>query len=480
MAMIEAARDFIPRAMAFRNVPGLALAVALNGRLVWEEGFGFSDLAAGRPMTARTVMRSGSMGKVHTGIAVMQLVERGHVHLDQPVNGLVDFAVVNPRGPREITVRDLLTHRSGMSGAGVFSTYGTPLPLGTVLEQAFRSETSEMWDGEAVPTWSGSVGERYEYSNLAVATLGYIVERVNPEGLSFSEYQQRHVIDLLGMTATQYPPYVGAEHVRPEILAECSSGYAQFGPVRIPTPDIRFASFPCGGVVTTPADHLRILQAFLAGGRLGDRQLLEADTVREMLTPQDVAGLDGAAFSQGLIWRLYDRGGIDPYFGHGGAHMYGWHNDFRAYPGLGLALVVATNQWEMMRNRADIPGIPVHELIARFLVAWLREDQVPGAGHTWAWKCAYFAGLELVQQLHMLGLSEPLPESVIDGMVAGTRVQPGAGDDLWDPDGFRTGLAEMFAVGPGRADVDAFFGSNRLQLLPGELDLLRLRLGAVG
>src|SRR6185295_19881058 len=83
---------------------------------LWERGYGWADLAKQTPMTPATVTRAGSMSKTYTGTAVMQLVEQGVLGLDQPVNQyLRDFKVTNPLGPRDITVRDLLTHTGGLS-----------------------------------------------------------------------------------------------------------------------------------------------------------------------------------------------------------------------------------------------------------------------------------------------------------------------------------------------------------------------------
>jgi CubicO group peptidase (beta-lactamase class C family) len=99
------------------GTPGLNVALARGGRIIWEAGFGFADVARKIPMTPATVMRSGSMGKTYTATAVMQLVERGVLGLHQPINTyLKGFKAVNPLGERDITVHDLLTHRSGWRG----------------------------------------------------------------------------------------------------------------------------------------------------------------------------------------------------------------------------------------------------------------------------------------------------------------------------------------------------------------------------
>jgi D-alanyl-D-alanine carboxypeptidase len=97
--LIEALRDFIPRAMKLEGTPGLNLAVALDGRVIWEEGFGLADLDRRIPMTPQTVTHSGSMGKAYTATAVMQLVEQGVIGLSDPISKYItDVRIVNPLG----------------------------------------------------------------------------------------------------------------------------------------------------------------------------------------------------------------------------------------------------------------------------------------------------------------------------------------------------------------------------------------------
>jgi CubicO group peptidase (beta-lactamase class C family) len=476
--LIEATRQFIPHVMRKENIPGLNIALGLNGDVIWEEGFGYADLAHQRPMTPATVMRSGSMGKTYTAIAVMQLVEQGIIGLYQPINEVLDFRIINPLGEREITFYDLLTHRSGLYvNTSGHSTFGTPAQLSDHLPHAYAGANQENYDGRSLPVWSAKVGEQFQYSNLGMATLGYLVECANPDGLSFSEYQQHFIIDPLGMTSTQYPPVQDAAHVRPDIFDEISTGYAMFGPVRLPTPDIFIADFPAGGLVTTPGDHIRVLLAYLNGGSYNGYQLLKPETVQIMLRPHvDIASEDSAV-SSGLVWRLHNEGRSDYYFGHSGAQMYGWYNDYRAYPNLGVALAIATNVWPMLDARYD-----AHRLIADFIVSWMQTEAGSTArrpARAWGWKASYVIGLRMAEGLRVLGIVQPIPSAMIETIAAGAQIRHDGenGEPLWDPDGFRAGLADMLAVEPDPRAVAAFLCSDRLRVLPGELELLRMELG---
>jgi CubicO group peptidase (beta-lactamase class C family) len=434
-------------------------------------------------MTSESVARSGSVGKTYTATAVMQLVERGALRLDDTVNRhLPDHQVVNPLGEREITVHDLLTHRSGLSGDAAGSDFVAPLPLGEDLVRRYASASSDFYHGSALPRWSARVGERAEYSNLGLATLGYLVEVANPDGLSFSDYVQRHIMDPLGMTSSSFPPVQDAAHIRPEVRARLTTGYAQVGPIHVPSPDLYLAEFPAGTAVLRAGDHLRLLLAYQGGGTFGDAKLLEPESVELMLRPH-VTDLDGdlmkaigAEGHLGLVWMVSGASGPARYFHHSGAHMWGWTNVGRAYPALDLAIVVFANQWRLHddpQTRYYTEG----RLIADYAARWLRHERPelsrPGQQREWGWRAAYYVGLTMADRLKaLLGVPSPLTEETIDAMAAGIR-SPLA----LDVDGFRAGIADLLETDLTMTGVSAFLESARLRVSPAELVILHRELG---
>ncbi len=485
--LIESLRSFIPEAMREQGTPGLAIALARRGEVIWEEGFGYADLESGQRMTSQTVTRSGSMGKTYTATAVLQLVERGVLTLDEPVNRYFgdQLSVTNPLGEREITARDLLTHRSGLAVNAGGSELVAPLPLGEHLRRGYARKMFESYEGTLVPRWTAKVGEKFQYSNFGVATLGYLVEVTNPERLSFSDYVQKHLIDPLGMTSTQFPPVQDAEYVRPDLFARLSTGYAQLGAVHLPTPAIYIGDYPAGTAVTTPGDHIRLLLAYMNGGSYHGYRLLAPETVTQMLTPQAPAAAGSEGGSQiGLIWRLANVGKPDFNFGHGGAHMYGWTNTFAAYPDQGFAVAIFTNHWPMRHERYR-----EHGLIADFISGWLAREQKhlewqPPAA-SWAWKRSYVMGLTFVEQLQGgLGVATELEPDAIERMARSVAERSGAvgdtGGALFDPDGFRAGVADMRAVRMTPAGLREFLESPRMKVALEELELIDLELGGNG
>src|SRR5690242_8664461 len=123
LGLVDALRHHLPVLMEKHQTPGLNIAVADKGKLVWEAGFGFADVVSGRPMTADSVYRSGSLGKTYTATAIMILVNRGVIALHDAINKHLPFGVHNPLGGREITVHDLMTHMSGLSEDGAASSW---------------------------------------------------------------------------------------------------------------------------------------------------------------------------------------------------------------------------------------------------------------------------------------------------------------------------------------------------------------------
>jgi CubicO group peptidase (beta-lactamase class C family) len=112
--VVEKLRPFIQQQMAGKELPALSIAIIDDQQTVWAEGFGMADPKSKTPATADTVYRIGSVSKLFTDIAIMQLVERGELNLDAPITDYApDFHPRNPFGT-PITLRQLMSHRSGL------------------------------------------------------------------------------------------------------------------------------------------------------------------------------------------------------------------------------------------------------------------------------------------------------------------------------------------------------------------------------
>jgi len=113
-AAVAVLERFIAHEMTDKGIPALSIALVDDQRIVWSQGFGFADPKGKVPATAETIYRVGSVSKLFTDIAVMQLVEQGKIDLDAPVTRyLPDFRPRNPFG-KPVTLRQLMSHRSGL------------------------------------------------------------------------------------------------------------------------------------------------------------------------------------------------------------------------------------------------------------------------------------------------------------------------------------------------------------------------------
>ena len=204
-SLIDAVRAFSLDVLDVAATPGLAVALALNGEMAWEAGFGLADVSRERLMTPDSVSRVGSISKIYTAIAVLQLVEAGVLSLDKPASEYVpELTVHNPHGPGKVRLRDLLTFQSGLNLDTTGCQFSLPASLGAYLKDAYAAERRTEY-GSVFPTWLAPVGAQYAYSNLGIATLAYVVERTNPEGLRFCEYVQRNIFGRLGCRRWRSP-----------------------------------------------------------------------------------------------------------------------------------------------------------------------------------------------------------------------------------------------------------------------------------
>ena len=257
---------FVPYALAAGDVAGAVVVVVKDGSTLVEKGYGYADVAARKPVDpATTLFRPGSVSKLTTWTAVMQLVEQGKLDLDADVNGYLDFKIP-PRDGQPITLRNILTHTPGFEERikDLIVPEGTPFaPLDVYLKQ---------W----VPTRIFAPGTTPAYSNYATSLAGYIVARVS--GLSFDEYVEQRIFAPLGMQHSTFRQPL-PEHLR-EFMA---NGYARASDEKAKPFEIVVAA-PAGSQSASGADMARFMIAHLQKGAFGEGRILKAETAEQMHT----------------------------------------------------------------------------------------------------------------------------------------------------------------------------------------------------
>lgn len=304
LARIDALME---EAIAAGSIPGGVVFISRNGQAVLHKAYGVRDVATRVPMQRDDIFRIASQSKAITALAVMMLWEEGRFGLDEPVSRYIrefarprvlttfhaaDSTYESEPAGREITIRQLLTHTSGLDYAGIgtdefraiYSKAGVPSGIGSD-----DSSIGEKMRVLASLPLRRRPGEAFTYS-LSFDVLGYFVEVVS--GMPFDQFLRTRIFDPLGMDDTWFylPPN---KHERLVTLHDAESGRAEpmrgevFDGVDPDFPLLRGTYFSGGaGLSSTAEDYARFLQLFLNKGEFNGVRLLSPKTVELMLTEQ--------------------------------------------------------------------------------------------------------------------------------------------------------------------------------------------------
>jgi CubicO group peptidase (beta-lactamase class C family) len=258
--------DLLAQQLADNHIPGASVAVVKDGRLFFAKGYGSANLEQGVPVVAdQTLVRVGSIAKLFTWTAVMQLVEQGKLDLNADVNTYLADVTIPATYPAPITLAHLMTHTAGFEeqllGLTVFSAADLA-PLGTYL-------------AEAMPARVYPPGIVTAYSNYGTTLAGYIVEVVSGE--PFEQYVKQHILEPLDMRHSTF-----AQQLPPDLAAHLAVSYDAYDETYQALPFEYFQIAPAGGLSATATDIAQFMIAHLQDGRLGDARILQAATAQDM------------------------------------------------------------------------------------------------------------------------------------------------------------------------------------------------------
>ena len=297
-------RPLIQSHMAAKDLSGAVTLVARKGKVVHFEALGLADIEAGKPMQTGTLFRMASMTKPMTAVSILMLMEEGKLLLSDPVSKYVPefknpkVAVWqlpnNPRGAgsilvpanREITIKDLLTHTSGLANAfeGPAGDYvrKANLPRGGSLDERVRRLAALPLNFQPGSQWEYSPGTGFD-------TLGRIVEIQS--GMNLAQFFKARIFDPLGMKDTFFD-------VPATRQADMVTAYSRSDKGLVPAPRAQATSEPAGqyysgagGTTGSAQDYLQFCQMLLNGGQLNGVRLLSRKTV-ELMTSDATPGLD--------------------------------------------------------------------------------------------------------------------------------------------------------------------------------------------
>ncbi|MDQ6860383.1 MAG: beta-lactamase family protein [Verrucomicrobiota bacterium] len=327
-----------------RDIAGAVVAVVKDGQVLLEKGYGYADFAQRKPVDAKgTLFRPGSISKLFTATAVMQLVEQGKLDLDRDVRDYLDFEI--PRNfPEPITLRRILTHTAGFeeSVKDLFASGNSAQPLRDYLishipGQIFRPGT--------VPA----------YSNYALSLAGYIVERASGEG--FERYVDEHIFKPLEMTSSTFE-----QPLPPAFAPRMSAGYLLGS--KAPKPFEICNPAPAGALSTTAEDMSRFMLAYLNDGTLGSATILQPDSVHAMQSRQ--FELHPQLHAMGLTFIEYSQNG-HTIWGHAG-DTFQFHSDLWLIPDAHVGVFISYN------SAGNRPGSGRSEVFRSFLDRYFPES----------------------------------------------------------------------------------------------------------
>jgi serine beta-lactamase-like protein LACTB len=321
-AAVEALDRFITHEVADKRLPALSIALVDDQKIVWARGYGFADAARKKPATADTVYRVGSVSKLFTDIAVMQLVEQGKLDLDAPVTKyLPDFKPIS-KYDKPITLRMLMSHRAGLVREPPAGNYFDPSV--TALDRTVRS----LNDTELLL----EPGAKTKYSNAGIAVVGLVVEETQKQ--RFARHLYNRVLDPLGMTHSAFEP---TAELNRDLAAAVMWTYDGR---EFPAPTFELGMAPAGCMYSTVNDLGRFMSGLFAGGKGPGGQVLQPETLRQMLTPQFAKEGDKTGF--GIGFNIAELDGHKR-IGHGGA-IYGFATELSALPDEKLGVVVVASR----------------------------------------------------------------------------------------------------------------------------------------
>lgn len=304
---------------AQKQIPAISIALVHGQRTVWAAGMGWADSLRGRPATASTVYRVGSVSKLFTDVAVMQLVERGKLDLDAPVGRyLPDFHPRNPFGGK-ITVRELTSHRAGLTREPPVGNYFDDTSPSLAATVASLNRTALVYEP----------GTHTKYSNAGVAVLGYVLERTQHE--QFESYLAKTVLAPMGLEASAFAPNSRLEPRMAKGTMWTVDGR------RFDAPTFQLGMAPAGSMYSTVLDLGRFVEMLFAGGVAANgRRVVARATLDSMWTPQFAAA--GARTGYGIGFNISTLDGQRT-VGHDGA-IYGFATSLLAMPDDSLGVVV--------------------------------------------------------------------------------------------------------------------------------------------
>lgn len=344
--------DYVNKAIKDWEVPGLSIAIIKDDKIVYAKGFGVRKLGDAAPVDERTLFAIGSSSKAFTAATIAMLVDEGKIKWDDPATRYLNgFQTFDPYVTRELSVRDLLTHRSGLE-RGDMLWYGTEIDRDEILRRTRYLK----------PTWS--LRSTFGYQNLMYLAAGQLVSKLN--GKSWDDVVTERIFTPLGMTSS-------STTIRDfKADGNVATPHATFDDKVEPIAWRNIDNIaPAGSINSNAVDMAQWVRLQLGQGTFEGKKVFSPAVAREMHMPQTVMRLEGAStftypeahfLNYGLGWFLSDYKGRK-LVEHGGA-IDGMRAQVAMVPEEKLGLVILTNM-----NGTAISGPLMYRIIDAYIGA---------------------------------------------------------------------------------------------------------------
>jgi CubicO group peptidase (beta-lactamase class C family) len=342
----DAIRESVSRQLIETSAPSIAVAVAKDGKILWEEGFGWADRAHRIAADTHTLYSLASISKPFTATGLMTLVQAGKIDLDRPVNDYLGAAKLRARvgDASQATVRRVANHSSGLPLHFQFFYTDEPVRPPSMDETILRY-------GNLVT----APGEKYQYSNLGFGVLDYVIARVS--GKPYEDYMRQEVFLKLGLTHTS----VGIE---PELEPYQAIRYDNAGR---PIPPYDFDHRGASAIYSSAHDLARF-GLFHLKAHLPDQKAILSDASLDAMHEPTMSGGKDAGY--GIGWAVVDRPDGYRIVSHTGG-MPGVATTLMLVPSERLAVVVLCNAG------IGLPHQIATEILAVMLPKWKRATPTP-------------------------------------------------------------------------------------------------------
>ncbi|MFC1731374.1 serine hydrolase domain-containing protein [candidate division KSB1 bacterium] len=310
--------------MVTYNLPGLAIGIVKDKKVVYANGFGLKSINSDDSVTSTTLFHMASISKPFVATAIMQLSEQGKIDINSPVTDYLPYFKLGDERYKSITIQQMLSHISGMPDVEDYE-WDNPQYDDGAMERYVRSLSDRKMIFDP--------GEKFSYSNMAFEVLGDVIAKVS--GTTFDDYEKEYILNPLGMKKSTFlkPEHLPEDWAAAHIMRQTTEAWDGYPYNRIHGPSSTLHS--------NVVEMCNWAIANMNSGELNGTRILNADSYDLLWKPLFTINSETNR-SIGLSWFLAEYEGFKT-VGHSGGDI-GFNTNFVMIPEKSIAIVVLSNR----------------------------------------------------------------------------------------------------------------------------------------